>query len=206
MAPYVTNTPSYPNIKESKQACIQTSVLMCYNRMMFKTDLWHFRPNFTTKKKGSDHKWGREREMTSYSIRQSQFYIKLSTRLKFSLNFNIMAHKIFYFTFSLVFKASSFKPAMYKQPSRMRKSGLCVPKNNSCLMFTLRHVKYEDNRLPLQLSTAFQPRSHATRLTYRSISQDSKKKKFFCILPACTGEHKLCSHYSWYFWSLFIYI
>jgi hypothetical protein len=59
----------------------------------------------------------------------------------------------------------------------MRKSGLCVPKNNSCLMFTLRHVKYEDNRLPLQLSTAFQPRSHATRLTYRSISQDSKKKK-----------------------------
>ena len=89
-----------------KQAGMQTSVLMCYNQLIFKTGLWHFRSEFTTKKKGSDHKWGRGREMTSYSIRMSQFYIKLSTRLKFSLNFNTMAHKIFYFKFSLVFKAS----------------------------------------------------------------------------------------------------
>jgi len=114
--------------------------------------------------------------MTSYSIRMSQFYVKLSTRLKFSLNFNIMTHKIFYFTFSLAFKTSSFKPAMYKQPSRMRKSGVCVPKNNPFLTFTLRHVKFEDNRLAPQLSTVFQPRSHATGLTYRSIHQDSKNQ------------------------------
>lgn len=114
--------------------------------------------------------------MTSYSIRMSQFYIKLSTRLKFSLNINIMAHKIFYFTFSLVFKATSFKPATYKQPSRMRKSGVCVPQNNSFLTFTLRHVEFENNRLPLQSSTVFEPRSHATGLTYRSISQDSKNQ------------------------------
>lgn len=155
MAPYVTNTPSYPNIKESKQACIQTSVLMCYDRLKFRTSLWHFRPDFTTKKKGSDHKWGTGREMTPYSIRMSQFYITLSTSLKFSLDFNIMAHKIFYFTFRLAFKAPSFKPAMYKQPSRMRKRGVCVPKNNPFLTFTLRHVKYEDNCLALQFSTVF---------------------------------------------------
>lgn len=114
--------------------------------------------------------------MTSYSIRMSQFYIKLSIRLKFSLNFNIMAHKIIYFTFSLAFKASSFKPVMYKQPSRMRKSGVCVPKNNPFLTFTLRHVKYEDNRLATQFSTVFQPRSYAMGLTYRSINQDSKNQ------------------------------
>lgn len=136
--------------------------------------------------------------MTSYSIRMPQLYTKLSTRLKFSLDFNITTHKIFYFTFSLVFKASSFIPAMYKQPSRMRKSGVCVPNNNSFLIFTLRHVKYADNRLSLQLSTVFQARSHATGLIYRSIYRDSKNQKtrYFCILSACMSEHKLCSHSS----------